>query len=120
MRLRRERRPHLKAASRTALASPPSALRPTATIVDHVHQCAQRARRETKVRRRQPGIRKLRVPHSDQLTRAVLDFDDEVSLTAMPPAPHHPDYLSSQGMVLRCDTNRLEVAGIYPLFLLTG
>lgn len=73
-----------------------------------------------KISRRQPGIRKLRVPHSDQLTRAVLDLDDDVGLTAMPLAPHHPDHLSSQGMMLRCDTNRLEVTEIRPLLLLTG
>ncbi len=32
----------------------------------------------------------------------------------------HPDDLSGQRMMARCDTNRLDVAGIQPPLLLTG
>jgi hypothetical protein len=65
-------------------------------------------------------VGKLRVPHGDQLARAVLDRDDHIRLATMPLAPKHPDNLSGQGMVPRCDTNRLEDAGIHPPLLLTG
>ena len=80
-------------------------LQATAAIVDHVHQGAKRAGCEAKARGRRSDIRKLRVPHRDQLTGAVLDLDNNVSLTAMPLVPHHSDKLPSQGMVRRCDTN---------------
>ena len=51
----------------------------------------QRTWREAKIRRRGPAIGKLRVPHSNQLTRAVLDLDDHVSFATMPLASHDPD-----------------------------
>ena len=82
-------------------------LRPQAiaAIVDHVHQSAERAGGEAKVSRRRSGIRKLRVSYRDQLARAVLDLDNNASLTAMPLAPHQSDNLPSQCMMPRCNTN---------------
>ena len=96
------------------------ALCPLATVADHVDQSTQRTWRETKIRRRGPAICKLRVPHGDQLTRTVLNFDNHVSLATMPLAPDDPDDLSGQRMMARCHTNRFEDAGIHPLLLLTG
>jgi hypothetical protein len=96
------------------------ALCPLATVADHVDQGTQRTWREAKIRRRGPAIGKLRVPHGDQLTRAVLDLDDHVSLATMPLAPHDPDYLIAQRMMARCHTNRFADAGIHPPLLLTG
>jgi hypothetical protein len=57
--------------------------------------------------------------HRNQLTRAVVDLDDHILLAAMPLAPHHSDHLSKQPMVLRCNPNPLDDAGIRPLLLLS-
>ena len=67
------------------------ALCPLATVADHVDQGMQRTWREAKIRRRGPAIGKLRVPHSNQVTRAVLDLADHVSFATMPLASHDPD-----------------------------